>query len=236
MFRHVLVRASEYPSFAQGQAPAALLSPREADVLAALAFVPRRRKWLLGRAAGKRLVRAVEGADALADAEISILNRDSGEPYVVCEGRGPWRFPISLSHRSEVGLAAAPDDARARIGADVETIEAREPALVRQFFTNEEAELVQGGAGPADAMVARIWSAKEAVLKLLGLGLRLDTRCVIVAGEARERRCPDGWRALDVHLKDALPANEAPRDLVVFWRHEGGHVVTVALAAPVMAG
>jgi phosphopantetheinyl transferase len=236
MFRHVLVRASEYPSFALGQAPAGLLSPREADVLAGLAVVPRRRKWLLGRAAGKRLVRAVEGADVLADAEISILNRASGEPYVVCEGRGPWRLPISLSHRSEVGLAAAPDDAHARIGADVETVEARDAALVRQFFTDGEAGLVQGGTAPADAMVALIWSAKEAVLKLLGLGLRLDTRRVVVTGEARARRCPDGWRALDVNLKDALPANAAPRDLVVFWRQEGGHVVTVALAALARTG
>jgi hypothetical protein len=105
-------------------------------------------------------------------------------------------------------------------------------ALVRQFFTEREATLV-AEAGPAcDEVVARIWSAKEAVLKLLGLGLRLDTREIEVSldgvpfGEG-----PAGWQTLDVQLGPTLFSALPPGSLRVVWRRESGVVLTVAVAA-----
>ena len=56
MFRHVLVHAGEHPSFALGQPWPGLLTAREEAILAEMEFLPRRRKWLLGRAAAKGLV------------------------------------------------------------------------------------------------------------------------------------------------------------------------------------
>ena len=76
-----------------------------------------------------------------------MLNQPSGEPFVLIEGKGGWAYPISISHRSDVGMAAAPLEASVRIGADVETIEPRDPALVRQFYTDAEAQIVEA-AGP----------------------------------------------------------------------------------------
>lgn len=248
MFRHVLVHAGEYPSLAQGQAWPGLLSPREEAILAGLAYLPRRRKWLLGRVAAKRLVRAMAdepGLDVPDDA-ISVLNHPSGEPFVVIEGRGDWTRPISLSHRSAVGLAAAPLDRARAIGADVETIEARDPALVRQFFTAGEATAIE--AGDRDVLVARIWSAKEAALKVLGLGLRLDTRAVEVHIEAKLVGkpffwCPAGWHPVRVKLSESLNIQSPPEPFArsshqgsfashfrVVWRREGSYVLTVALA------
>jgi 4'-phosphopantetheinyl transferase len=231
MFRYVLVRASEYPLLDSGQAWPGFLSSREDAILAGLEFLPRRRKWLLGRAAAKRLVRQLSGPQPVAEAGISVLNRPSGEPFVLVEGRGEWEFPISISHRSEVGLAAVPEDRGARIGADIETVEPRDPALVRQFFTSGEAELVVANGKAADEVVARIWSAKEAVLKLLGLGLRLDTRGIAVNLHGEPfLECPAGWQPLAVKVGVEAPAPPVSRLLRVVWRYEANHVLTVAVA------
>jgi phosphopantetheinyl transferase len=191
--------------------------------------VPRRRKWLLGRIAAKLLVRQVSGEQDLADSQISVLNQPSGEPFVLIEGRGAWQFPISLSHRSEIGMAAAPNEHDARIGADLETVEPRDSALVRQFFTDEEAEIVDASGDDRDLVMARIWSAKEAVLKLVGLGLRIDTRGVVVGLSGADfAGCPAGWQPLDVKVVARLPRQDVLEGLRVVWRREAECVLTVA--------
>jgi len=229
MFRHVLVRASEHPPLAQGQAWPGLLSPREEEIFTRLAFLPRRRKWLLGRVAAKQLVMQMLGMADVPATRLSVLNRPSGEPFVLVTGQGEWPYAISLSHRGEAGLAAAPETCGQRIGADLETVEPRDPALVRQFFTDAEAVLVATSGESCDEVVARIWSAKEAVLKLLGLGLRLDTRAIEVRLKGAPcAGCPAGFAPIDVRLfSDQIPA-PLPEPPQVVWRREGGFVLTVA--------
>jgi phosphopantetheinyl transferase len=235
MFRHLLVRASEQPALAQGHPWPGLLSPREESILSGLGIVPRRRKWLLGRLAAKRLVREMSPEAHLVDSHISILNQPSGEPFVLVEGHGGWSFPISISHRSAIGMAAAPTHPHARIGADLETIEPRDEALVRQFFTDDEAAAVEAsgeaGSEARNLVMARIWSAKEAVLKLVGLGLRIDTRGVVVrlTGEPFDG-CPEGWMPIQVGVVAALPRRDFLDGLRVVWRREPDCVLTVAVS------
>ena len=128
-------------------------------------------------------------------------------------------------------MAAAPWDEGARIGADLETIEPRDSALVRQFYTDGEAKIVEAAGNDRDEIVSRIWSAKEAVLKLLGLGLRIDTRGVVVnlAGEAFPE-CPADWQPVDVGVTAVLPRQGVLDSLRVMWRREAGYVLTVAVA------
>ena len=231
MFRYRLVHANEYPSLAQGQAWPDLLSPREEKLLAGLGHVPRRRKWLMGRVAAKRLVEEMLGEGRVPDRNISVLNQPSGEPFVLIEGKGGWGRAISISHRSAVGMAAAPLDASARIGADVETIEPRDAALVRQFYTDGEAQIVEAAGEERDEIVSRIWSAKEAVLKLLGLGLRIDTRGVLVnLSGAPFPECPADWQPVEVKVIALLPRQSMLDSLRVMWRREAGYVLTVAVA------
>ena len=65
------------------------------------------------------------------------------------------------------------------VGADIEHVEPRDPAFVRDFFTTGEAERVwRCPAKQRDTLVTVLWSAKEAVLKVLRLGLTVDTRRV----------------------------------------------------------
>jgi phosphopantetheinyl transferase len=231
MFSYRLVHAGEFPSLAQGGAWPDLLSPREEKILAGLGHLQRRRKWLMGRAAAKRLVRDMLGEARVPEKKISVLNQPSGEPFVLIEGKGGWEYPISISHRSEVGMAAAPCDESARIGADLETIEPRDSALVRQFYTDGEAKIVEAACNDRDEIVSRIWSAKEAVLKLLGLGLRIDTRGVVVnlAGEPFPE-CPSDWQPVDVRVTAVLPRQSMLDSLRVMWRREAGYVLTVAVA------
>src|ERR1039457_2973720 len=103
MFSYRLVHAGEFPSLSQGQAWPDLLSPREEKLLAGLGLVLRRRKWLLGRAAAKRLVRHMLGEGQVPEKKISVLNQPSGEPFVLIEGQGGWEYSIrSEEHTSEL--------------------------------------------------------------------------------------------------------------------------------------
>jgi hypothetical protein len=243
MFRHLLAHAGEHPALAKGQAPPGLLSPREEAILAGLMLWPRRRKWLLGRWAAKRLlgelaaegnsfVGGLLGTPSLDEgwrSEVSILNDESGVPYVDRQGQGRLRLSLSISHRGDWGLVAVALVSGACIGADIETVQPRDPALVRQFFSDSEADCVAGG-GDVDRTVARIWSAKEAVLKAMGIGLRHDTRDIVVGDEVDiPADLAEAWRALEIRLAPVLAARIQPRSLTLLCRDLDAHVVTVAL-------
>jgi 4'-phosphopantetheinyl transferase len=224
MFRHLLVHASEHPSLAQGQAPPGLLSPAEETILAGLGFAQRRRKWLLGRWAAKRLL-----AEMGWGGELTILNDEAGAPYALKAGE---RLPVclSISHRGDWGLAAAGVRPDVMLGADLETVEARDAALVRQFFSEAEAARVEVAGAARDTVVARIWSGKEAVLKALGIGLRHDTRDIVVGEEIAVPAGIEGeWKGLEVKLAPVLAVQIAPRRLSLVWRDLGDRVITVAI-------
>ncbi len=243
MFRFVLASASEHPSLAEGQAPPGWLSPREQAVLERLTRLPRRRKWLMGRWAAKRLLLDILASDEapawcfpagpghalplpMQARDVCVLNDEAGAPYAELEGVGRLALSLSISHRGELGLAAVTLLPATLIGADLEVVEPRDPALVRHFFTDAEAAAV-ARAGRPELTLNRIWSAKEAVLKALGVGLRLDTRHIEIGPEI-DGAAPPGWTPLAVTL-DAHLGGQSPGRLTLLWRDEGTHVLTVAL-------
>ena len=224
MFAYQLAFAHALPGVRQGQAWPGLLSPREEQLLAGLSFSPRRRKWLLGRAAAKALFARLSATRDIPAGEISVLNDPSGAPYALM-GESRWPFCLSLSHRSEVGLAVAATEVGIALGADVETIEPRDPALPRQFFTARELAWARD-----DQRVALVWSAKEAVLKLLGVGLRLDTRKIEISQPEEGGSEMDGWAPLGVAIASEVGWD---REIQLVWRVEAGHVITVAWGSQV---
>jgi 4'-phosphopantetheinyl transferase len=177
---HWLVQSTTAaPEIAQGIAPAGLLSDT---------VVKRRQDWLLGRWTAKELVRMVLAAEfgvQAAPADVVILADPDGAPFVtlaragatLLPGRQPWS--LSISHSHGVAFCALiinqEGDAHA-IGADIEFIEPRAGNFVGDFFTADEMALVRQATTDRDALVTAVWSAKEAVLKALRTGLRLDTR------------------------------------------------------------
>ncbi len=144
-------------------------------------------------------------------------------------GRLPWS--LSISHRGDWGFCALATDRSVRVGADIETVEKRDRALVRQFFTADEAQGVDAAAGrEADRLVAQIWSVKEAALKAFLVGLRVDARSIAVSCSPGKARAGvlRGWTPIAVSIAHAALGPTAPE---VYGRDEGAYVLSVALVA-----
>ncbi len=108
---------------------------------------------------------------------------NSGAPEVLLANQ-PAAVSLSLSHRSEVAACAvAPSGTR--LGFDLEVIEPRSQAFLEDYFTADEQQLMASAtSGDRDKVVNLFWSAKESALKALDVGLRLDTRGVVVKSMA----------------------------------------------------
>ncbi|MDE2141080.1 MAG: 4'-phosphopantetheinyl transferase superfamily protein [Elusimicrobia bacterium] len=171
-----------------------------ASELADLESLPerRRRDRLAGRLAAKRALAAHFAAEHGWDAEpreLAVFNDESGRPFLRLPAGAPAEAPsFSIAHSSAGGICAVAAPGR-RVGADIETVVAR-PLEVLAFVSTPD-ELA--GATPSNPEAqARVWTGKEAALKLLGLGLDADARAVRAAdGDVAYTGAPaDAWRAL----------------------------------------
>ncbi|HSG08970.1 MAG TPA: 4'-phosphopantetheinyl transferase superfamily protein [Longimicrobiales bacterium] len=188
--------------------------------------VPKRASdWRLGRWVGKEVVRRALHAPEMEGQNVEILASPTGAPTVTVHPLGRWpEVSLSLSHAWGMGFAAALVGA-ARIGCDVEALRPRSDAFVADYFTAREANLVREAAASDQAAWANLlWSAKEAALKVLGEGLRLDTRSVEVT--VVDGPFVGGWRAFTV----AIPGGDT---LKGYWRVTSGFVWTLAVDGPV---
>ena len=232
--------ADECPGIDKGTSPPDFLSTSERATYAKLAFPKRRREWLLGRWTAKRLLQlSQEAYRLLALNAITVGNDPDGAPFLSVDGEGRLPVSLSISHREERAFCALSPSLSPPIGADVERVEARDLAFVRLFFTPDEAERVWAcPPSTRDTLITVIWSAKEAVLKALHQGLRVDTRSVEVRrvaglkGDTAPRssstcRAPDDWRELTISSR--LPG---AAHIVAWWRRDGGYVLTLAATSP----
>lgn len=154
----------------------ARFSPAERAELEAL---PVRRK--LDRVAGRLAAKRALAAHFLAEygweaepSELEISNDDAGRPLLTLPEDAPAPAPsFSISHCAQGGAAAVGAPGR-RVGVDIETIIPRPAAVIA--FVASPGELAAGPSDPEGQ--ARLWTGKEAALKLLGLGLDADARAV----------------------------------------------------------
>jgi len=205
------------------------LGEAEREKLALLRVDKRRRDWLLGRWTAKRLLQRViwEASKVTVSLDlITIDNNADGVPFFQSSVSN-LQCSISISHGHGRAFAAAVVKPDWPLGADLELVAPRPAGFVRDYFTEAEAELVQrvNGAG-RDRLVTAVWSAKEAVLKALCLGLSVDTRavsCLLEVGEGGTA----GWRPFAIHLDKARLPRPAP-DLAGWWRADGDFVLTLA--------
>jgi 4'-phosphopantetheinyl transferase len=103
------------------------------------------------------------------------------------------------------------------VGCDLEVVEPRSRAFVREWLAAPEQAFVAGLADDArDRTVNGLWTAKEAVAKVRREGLRLDVRHAVVEGEPPTR----DWRPLRVRFEDGSTDG--------WWREEPGWVLAVA--------
>jgi 4'-phosphopantetheinyl transferase len=196
------------------------LSPEEREVQATLRFPKRRRDWRLGRWAAKR---AVGRTLWVAPVEVQVAAADDGAPQASAGARDAPA--ISISHADGRGLCAvAPPGVT--VGCDLEVIEPRSPAFVREWLTGPE-QLLVAAAGPAGDLVATlVWSAKESASKALREGLRLPTRSVqIELPEDAPRPSLDarGWQPLVAWVR--IPG--VSLRWTGWWRTDGRRVITI---------
>jgi 4'-phosphopantetheinyl transferase len=272
---HWLVQSSiTQPDLHAGIAPLDLLSQVEQRHLATLQIKKRRKDWLLGRWTVKHLLQSYieQQTDVrLPLCAIVIDNDADGAPFVQLNpalltelvGR-PYddhyanpTLSISISHSHDLAfcaLYAAHDELggadccnpSVQIGADIEHIEPRADHFIEDYFTAEEIQQVRRApAGIRDLLVTLIWSAKEAVLKALRVGLTVDTRqvsCLIGAAE----RVNSTWNSFVISCDTQLLAERVGQPIgravygessclaqtaafTGWWRTKDDYVLTIAI-------
>lgn len=167
--------------------------------LALFAAVPAARKLdrLAGRMAAKRAIAALLTKEydwSPAPTDIEIENDGEGRPVLRLPQGAPFPMPeFSISHCAEGGAAAAAPAGR-KVGIDIETVVARPQEVIAFVAAAREMR----GANSDPEAQARIWTGKEAALKLLGLGLDADAKNVIVTDSVVELTGVPGktWEAL----------------------------------------
>jgi 4'-phosphopantetheinyl transferase len=204
------------------------LSESETDYIDGKHFTKRRTEFLVARWAAKQaLGRILSTPLTLAGLRrIEVRHAPSGAPVACLDGE-PVDLRISLTDRAGwavclVGVGSG------RLGCDLELVEPRSDAFVRDYLTAAERRYVDAAADVTARNLAAnlVWSAKESGLKVLTTGLRRDTRSV----EVTATTAGDAWAQLTVRTVEG-------REFPGWWRRFGEFILTVAaeeeLPAPV---
>ncbi|MCA9735512.1 MAG: 4'-phosphopantetheinyl transferase superfamily protein [Deferribacteres bacterium] len=153
------------------------LSQQEHEKYSSFRIEKRRQDWVLGRWTMKKLAAHFLHISFPDFLRIEIFAAGDGAPELYFDAQ-PVRQTISLSHREHFAIAAL-TDSDMKMGCDLEFVEPRSKVFMSDYFTTNENVLVQKFNN--SALYANfIWTAKEATVKALREGLRLDTRAVEV--------------------------------------------------------
>ena len=199
------------------------LSTEELRRFDQLRFPKRRDEWLLGRITAKTLLRrCVPELDGIEFRCLTIANHPQGAPYALLNG-DPLPYPLSITHRAGLAAAAVTTSPGIGLGIDLEWVEERDASFYTDYFTPGESRvLTEVASGELASIGTLIWSAKEAMLKALGQGLRVDTRSVEVLRIGNISN--QGWKELE------LMAPGMPDTLWHgYWRRVENHICTVVL-------
>ncbi len=197
------------------------LAAEECVRLSRLRVLKRRADWCLGRWTAKCAVSALLATPGLRLADVSVRPAASGAPEIFVRGQ-PAPLTISLTHSSGVAVCAI--SRSGALGCDLELVEPRSRAFVADYFTAEEREFI-GHAVEADRvrLINLLWSAKESALKALRVGLRRDTRDLLVTAVDDGTR--NDWRPIDVRCASG-------ENFRGWWRERGNLVCTVVASPP----
>jgi 4'-phosphopantetheinyl transferase len=203
-------------------ATAAWLAPYEAARAGSMRHPKRRTEYLLRRLVAKHAVALALGRslEPAALARTEVRNEPSGAPYLLVDG-APAGLRLSLTDRAGWAVCLLGDGVGGEpFGCDLELVEPRSPAFVRDYLTGAERRYVAGcRPGEAqDAAATLVWSAKESALKALRVGLAIDPRTVEVRLGPPAARAARGWSPLSVRAGATLPG---------WWRRDGRFLLTV---------
>jgi 4'-phosphopantetheinyl transferase len=207
---------------AQVPEPGAWLTSAERGRAEQMRYSKRRNDYLLGRWTLKQATAHVLGwprerpDEHAALARIEGRTAPDGAPELYIDGEHAARG-VSLTDRAgcAVCLVAAQ---RAAVGCDLELVEPRSDAFVRDYLTEPEQRTVAAACDDHDLAANLIWSAKESALKVLRTGLRRDTRSVEVT--LTDLVPPERtWSPLQVRTQEGAT-------FPGWWRRSGPFVLT----------
>ena len=96
---------------------------------------------------------------------------EHGKPSIV----GHPEICFNLSHCKEAVVCVVSDQP---VGVDVESIREYKESLVRYTMNDEEIREIESSENPAATFI-RLWTMKEATMKLIGTGISNDMKTVI---------------------------------------------------------
>jgi phosphopantetheinyl transferase len=203
--------------------PIFYLGRQEREYLDSLRFEKRRSEWLAGRIALKHLLLAAN--PVLSQHElptIQILKTEDGAPYLLIDGDPDPNHKISLSHSNGYVFCAYSNE-HDHLGVDLERVEKRPQDFMQDFFTPDELCHISRRPSENHPLLATlIWSAKEAVLKALSVGLKVDTRKVNIHVES-SKPSTLGWNSL------RFTTNLFKETMHLYWRREIEFVLTACV-------
>lgn len=189
----------------------AWLSAAERERAAGMRFSKRRTEFLVARWTAKQALSLVHPGPGPAPERFEVRHHSTGAPEAYLDG-APLDIGISLTDRAGWAVCLL---GHGRIGCDLELVEPRGEAFVRDYFTPAERRFI----GHDDLRANLLWSAKESALKVLRTGLRRDTRSVEVS--AADAPDPGRWAPLSV---TAVEGAVFPG----WWARYGAFLLTVA--------
>jgi 4'-phosphopantetheinyl transferase len=195
------------------------LTPDERGVLARLVVDKRRSDWRLGRWTAKSLVAAV--LDVPMD-RVGVRAAVDGAPEALVDGDAT-HLSLSLSHRDLVAVAAVAPSPTV-VGIDLETLETRSDAFVREWLSDEERAMLPSAGEARDVRVLCSWTGKEASAKVLRGGLRLAVRHAVVAPSTPEG-CATWSRLLVIWTRERVEHHG-------WWRVDESSVTAVVTDSP----
>ena len=173
--------------------------------------------------AGLLLMEAYRKIYGVSGQNISIEKGEYGKPYIV----GNEEFKFNLSHSGDyVVIAYTKDKDVNALGIDIERIRSEESDMMvaHRFFTKDEIDYISDGleCSDQDTRFYKIWTMKEAYIKMTGKGLstRLDSFNVY----------PDelkisGAASSDKAYNADVPYNNLKTDIKIM----DGYIVTVCV-------
>ena len=233
-----------YIAIARGDRPAAdmALHPREEAVLGPRSVDKRRKDFCRGRAVAKCLLAHVLNVNSK---DLWVLPNSLGVPEAFHSETGSLPLSMSISHTQHLA-AAAMLPLPARVGVDVEQEIHSPDGILRDFFTDQEQALCMRCMHNASYRMSatRIWSLKEAGLKVLGVGLRASAHTVQVQ-HINEHADAHGWYDAQLHIaadwKEELSPTQSVRSSdrcrMLAWvqtRENAALAVAMALIDPAM--
>jgi 4'-phosphopantetheinyl transferase len=182
-----------------------LLDGEERERAARFRVEAARRRFVTGHVMLRRVLSDLTGVEP---ERLCFAFGEHGKPRLL-DG-GPY---FNLAHSGDAVVLAVADD---EVGVDVEELRplSSTDRLARRICTPRElGELLARGVGARSAALLRLWTAKEAVLKALGSGIRGSMRSIEVSLDADGKLRllslqgePTSWTLLDAPAPDGTVA------------------------------